>query len=62
MTRGIKSRALPDILVLAETKIDESFPTSQSLVNEYNTPTRCDRTKFGGVSSNILEKVLSKKS
>lgn len=46
--RCIISKALPDILVLAETKIDESFPTSQFLINEYNVPTRCDRTNFGG--------------
>ena len=46
--RCIISKALPDILVLAEMKIDQSFPTSQFLINEYNEPTRCDRTNFRG--------------
>ena len=30
---------MPDILVLAETKLDGSFPTSQFLINNYNEPT-----------------------
>ncbi len=46
--REIISRSLPDILVLAETKIDGSFPTSQFLINNYNEPTRSDRSEHGG--------------
>ena len=37
--RDIISRSIPDILVLAETKIDHTFPNSQFLVDEYNEPT-----------------------
>ena len=46
--KEIISRSLPDILVLAETKIDGSFPTSQFLINGYNEPTRSDRSEHGG--------------
>ena len=46
--REIISRSLPDILVLAETKLDGSFPTSQFLINNYNEPTRSDRSEHGG--------------
>ena len=45
--RDIISRSLPDILVLAETKIDGSFPKSEFLINNYNEPTRSDRSEHG---------------
>ena len=37
-----------DILVMTETKIDESFPYSQFLIDDYNRPFRLDRTSDGG--------------
>ena len=46
--REIILKFLPDLLVLAETKIDKNFPIQQFLINEYNEPTRKDRSEFGG--------------
>ena len=37
-----------DILVVSETKIDESFPDSQFYIDGYNIPFRLDRTCDGG--------------
>ena len=37
-----------DILVLTETKLDESFPTQQFKMDGYTTPFRLDRNKNGG--------------
>ena len=37
-----------DYLILSETKIDESFPTSQFNVEGYEIRARRDRDKFGG--------------
>ena len=37
-----------DYLILSETKIDESFPTSQFNVEGYEMRARRDRDKFGG--------------
>ena len=37
-----------DILVITETKIDESFPTGQFSIDGFSTPFRLDRNKFGG--------------
>ena len=37
-----------DILVLTETKIDESFPTDQFLIDGFSPPFRLDRDKNGG--------------
>ena len=37
-----------DILMVTETKIDESFPTSQFIIPGFNSPYRFDRTKDGG--------------
>jgi exonuclease III len=61
--RNIISSSHPDVLVFAETKIDESFPTSQFLINEYNELTRCDRSAHGGglieyIRSGIVRKRL----
>ena len=42
------SRAFPDILVIAETKLDKHFHNSQFLMNDYNEPTRSDRSAHGG--------------
>ena len=37
-----------DVLVLTETKIDDSFPTSQFLIDGFSTPYRMDRNRYGG--------------
>ena len=38
-----------DILMVSETKLDDTFPTSQFLMQGYSTPFRKDRTSKGGV-------------
>ena len=39
-----------NILVIAETKIDESFPTAQFLLVGYHSPYRFDKSpKSGGI-------------
>ena len=38
-----------DVLVLTETKIDDSFPTAQFLVRGFSKPYRLDRNSNGGV-------------
>ena len=37
-----------DILVLTETKLDDSFPNSQFLVDGFSEPFRIDRNRSGG--------------
>ena len=37
-----------DILIVTETKTDESFPTSQFIIPGFTSPYRFDRTKDGG--------------
>ena len=37
-----------DIIMVSETKLDESFPTSQFLVKGYSTPIRFNRNCHGG--------------
>ena len=37
-----------DILMVTETKIDETFPTSQFIIPGFTSPYRFDRTKEGG--------------
>ena len=37
-----------DILMVSETKLDDTFPTSQFLMQGYSTPFRKDRTSKGG--------------
>ena len=59
--RVIISRALPDILVVAETKLDQSFPTAQFLIKEYNEPTRCNRSAFGGDLIEYIRKGIKRK-
>ena len=36
-----------DILTIAETKLDCSFPTAQFLVDRYKEPAHKDRSKYG---------------
>ena len=37
-----------DILLLSETKLDDSFPTGQFSLNGYSKPYRLDRSSNGG--------------
>ena len=37
-----------DILILTETKLDDSFPTSQFMVDGFSMPYRQDRNRNGG--------------
>ena len=37
-----------DILTIQETKLDDSFPTTQLLIDGYNEPYRLDRNRRGG--------------
>ena len=54
-----------DILVVLETKLDDSFPTNQFIISGYTKPYRINRNKFGGgvmiyVKENIPSKELNK--
>ena len=50
-----------DILVLTETKLDDTFPTAKFLVNGFPEPYRLDRNrKGGGVMVYIREDIQSK--
>ena len=46
-----------DILILTETKLDESFPTTQFLIEGYSKPFRLGRNRNGGGYLFILEKI-----
>ena len=37
-----------DILLISETKINESFPSAQFRISGYSAPYRLDRTEYGG--------------
>ena len=37
-----------DVLVICETKLDDSYPTSQFCIDGYRKPFRLDRNTFGG--------------
>ena len=37
-----------DILLISETKIDDSFPVGQFIINRFHTPFRKDRNDKGG--------------
>ena len=37
-----------DLLMVSETKVDNSFPSEQFRINGYSRPIRLDRTRFGG--------------
>ena len=54
------------ILMITETKIDESFPVFQFSIQGFCTPFRLDRNKNGGgillyIRSNIISTKLNKK-
>ena len=46
--RIVMERCLPDLLVVIETKLNETFKTETLLVNGYKKPIRRDRTEHGG--------------
>ena len=53
-----------DILMISETKIDESFPLSQFMIDEFSMPYRRDREANGGgilvyFRNNITAKLLN---
>ena len=53
-----------DIMVIPETKLDESFPNGQFKIPGYTLPCRLDRNQFGGgimvfVREDIPSRVLS---
>ena len=37
-----------DVMIVVETKLDDSYPTSQFYINGYSKPFRRDRNKNGG--------------
>ena len=37
-----------DILLITESKLDNSFPTAQFQINEFSSPYRLDRNAHGG--------------
>ena len=41
-------KCLPDVLVIAETKLDHQFPTNQFLVENYYEPTCVDDCSVSG--------------
>ena len=54
-----------DILMITETKLDDSFPASQFFIRGFCTPFRLDRNKNGGgtllyIRSNITSTKLNK--
>ena len=46
--RILLSNFLPHYFVLAETKLGESFPNSQFVIEQFEIRTRRDRNKNGG--------------
>ena len=50
-----------DILMISETKLDESFPVDQFLIDGYSVPFRFDRNgNYGGILLYIKEDISSK--
>ena len=59
LTHQIKDNA--DILMISETKLDESFPTSQFFINVLSSPHRLDRnSNDGGILLYIRRDIPSK--
>ena len=53
-----------DLLLVSETKLDDSFPTAQFLLDEFSNPYRFDRCSNGGgillyVKDNISSHLLT---
>ena len=50
-----------DILMISETKLDQSFPTNQFMINGFSAPLRLDRNdKGGGIILYIREDIQSR--
>ena len=49
------------ILILTETKLDETFLISQFLMNFFSKPYRFGRNKYGGGATVSIRKVISSK-
>ena len=50
-----------DVLLILETKLDNSFPNGQFLIKRYSAPYRLDRdAQGGGIMLFITEDILSK--
>ena len=50
-----------DVLLITETKLDPSFPSSQFILNGFTPPYRLDRTQYGeGIMLFIREGIASK--
>ena len=60
--KEIMSRCLPDVLVVAETKLDESFPNAQFEMDYYYEPRRRDKSKFSGGLIEYIRKGIIHKS
>ena len=56
--RTLLSKFLPHYFVLAETKLGESFPNSQFVIDQYEIRTRRDRKKNGGALIEYVRKGL----
>ena len=55
------SKTIPEVLVLAETKIDSSFPNAQFLLDNYYEPSRSDNSlNSGGIIEFIRKGVIRK--
>ena len=60
--KEIVSKTLPDILVIAETKIDATFTNAQFFLEDYYEPTRKDFSKnSGGIIEYIRKGVIRKR-
>ena len=59
--KEVLSNSLPDVLVLAETKLDKSFPNAQFFLSEYFEPTRKDFScHSGGIIEYIRKGIIRK--
>ena len=51
----------PDVLIVSETKLDDTFPIDQTTLEDSNTPFRIDRnTNGGGILLFILVDIAAK--
>ena len=48
-----------DILMISETKLDDSFPEAQFYIEGFRAPFRLDRNKHGGVYYYTFEIILT---
>ena len=50
-------RSKIDILMISESKLDDTFPTSQFVIDSFTEPFRLDRTRNGGVVYYFMLKI-----